>query len=238
MYSVTKLLLILIISGPLISGKSFPQVTAVSSPLFKGDEVGLSLTIPTVSRRRESLICRQAYIYHSSGFRIPANAEKPEWWWRTLACIPYLISLKMSDTGFYIQPFVENFKCFEDLVYYIPGAVNRLPSWFPMIYCYLAIVVVVKNKEWPLFFRFHVMMGILLEIALQVIWYSSNFMPLVHFNGMFGMYYWAGVALAYVLIMMKCIRCALLGTFVKIPLVSESAFLHSLFHLGGFQRPF
>ncbi|KAF7805891.1 protein TIC 20-IV, chloroplastic [Senna tora] len=144
----------------------------------------------------------------------------------------------MSDTGFYIQPFVENFKYFEDLVYYIPGAVNRLPSWFPMIYCYLAIVGVVKNRDLPLFFRFHVMMGILLEIGLQVIWYSSNFMPLVHFNGTLGMYYWAGVALAYVLVMMECVRCALLGTFVKIPLVSESAFLHSLFHLGGFQRPF
>ncbi|KAK4255452.1 hypothetical protein QN277_008454 [Acacia crassicarpa] len=222
-----------------VQGKSFPQITVVPSPLFKGGQASRLVALPTISQRRKSMTCRQAFIYHSSGFRIPSTAEKPEWWWRTLSCIPYLMSLKMSDTGFYIQPFIENFKIFQDLVYYIPGAVNRLPTWFPMIYCYLAVVVVVKNKDLPLLFRFHVMMGILLEIALQVLWYSSNFMPLVHFNGgTFGMYYWAGVALAYVLIMMECIRCALLGTFVNIPLVSQSAFIHTLFHLGGLGRPF
>lgn len=225
---------------PSISGKSFRQITAVPSSLFEGGQASRLVALPTtISQRRTSLTCRQAFIYHSSGFRIPASAEKPAWWWRTLSCVPYLLSLKMSDTGFYIQPFIENFKIFQDLVYYIPGAVNRLPNWFPMLYCYLAIVIVVKNKDLPILFRFHVMMGMLLEIALQVLWCSSNFMPLLHFNGgTLAMYYWAGVALAYILIMMKCIRCALLGTFVEIPFVSQSAFIHILFHLGGFGRPF
>ena len=26
--------------------------------------------------------------------------EEPEWWWRALSYIPYLITLQMSDTGF------------------------------------------------------------------------------------------------------------------------------------------
>ncbi|TKY49217.1 TIC 20-IV [Spatholobus suberectus] len=218
-------------------GKSAIQLTAVSSPLFADKEARLSLRLP-LSRRCNSTIRGQAFIYHSSGFRIPANAEKPEWWWRTLSCVPYLIALQLSATGIYLEPFIEKFPFFQNLIFYIPGAVNRLPNWFPMLYCYVAIVWVVKNKDLPLIFRFHVMMGMLLELALQIVWISSNFMPLIHFKGTLGMYYWAGVALAYILIMARCIRCALLGTFVSIPVLSESAFLHSLFSLGGFQRPF
>ncbi|XP_027361925.1 protein TIC 20-IV, chloroplastic [Abrus precatorius] len=220
-------------------GKSAIRLTAASSPLFTDKEARLSLRLPmSQTRRCNSKICGQAFIYHSSGFRIPANAEKPEWWWRTLSCVPYLAALQMSATGIFLERLLDKFPFFGNLIFYIPGAVNRLPNWFPMLYCYVAIVGVVKNKEFPLIFRFHVMMGMLLEIALQIVWVSSNFMPLIHFKGTLGMYYWAGVALAYILIMIGCIRCALLGTFVSIPVVSESAFVHSLFGLGGFQWPF
>ncbi|KAE9599841.1 putative chloroplast protein import component Tic20 [Lupinus albus] len=154
-------------------GKSSTPLTAISSPLFTDNQARLSLKAPLP--RRCSKICGQAYIYHDSGFRIPANAERPEWRWRTLSCVPYLVALHMSATGF------------------------------------------------------HMMMGMLLEIGQQIVWVSSNFLPLIHFKGTLGLYYWAGVALAYILVMMECIRCALLGTFVKIPLVSESAFIHSIF---------
>ncbi|WJX69201.1 hypothetical protein P8452_53482 [Trifolium repens] len=218
-------------------GKSATQLTAVSSPLSTDNHGPLSLSVPK-SRRTGSSTRPQAYIYHWSGFRIPANAEKPEWWWRTLSCVPYLIALQMSATGYYLEPLLDKFKLFENVIFYIPGAVNRLPTWFPILYCYLAIVVVVKNKDFPLIFRFHLMMGMLLEIALQIVWVVSNFMPLIHFKGTLGMYYWAAVGLTYIIITMHSIRCALLGTFSNIPVISESAFLHSLFSLGGFQRPF
>ncbi|KAG4960701.1 hypothetical protein AAZX31_13G248400 [Glycine max] len=219
-------------------GKSSIQLTPVSTSLFTDKEANLSLRLP-ISQRFNSKICGQAFKYHASGFRIPANAEKPEWWWRTLSCIPYLIALQMSSTGYYLDPFIQKFPFFQNLIFYIPGGVNRLPIWFPMLYCYVAIVWVVKNKDLPLIFRFHVMMGMLLELALQIVYTSSNFMPLIHFpGGTLGMYYWTGVALAYIFTMIMCIRSALLGRFVRIPLVSESAFIHSLFSLGGFQRPF
>jgi len=96
----------------------------------------------------------------------------------------------------------------------------------------------VKNRDFPLILRFHVMMGMLLEIAFQIVYVASNYMPLIHFKGTLGMYYWAGVALAYIAIIMHSIRCALLGTFSNIPVISESALLHSLFNIRGFQWPF
>jgi uncharacterized membrane protein len=144
----------------------------------------------------------------------------------------------MSLTGYFLRPLLDKFILFENVKFYIPGAVNQLPTWFPILYCYLASVVVVKNRDFPLFFRFHVMMGMLLEIALQIVWVASNFMPLIYSKGTLGMYYWAAVGLTYIIITMHSIRCALLGTFSNIPVISESAFLHSLFSLGGFQRPF
>ena len=191
-----------------------------------------------MSRRHSSSIRLEAYVYHWSGFLIPANAEKPEWWWRTLSCIPYLIALHMSAVGYYLQPLLDKFNLFENSIFYIPGAVNRLLTWFPILYCNLAIELVVKNRDFPLILRFHVMMGMLLKIAFQIVYVASNYMPLIHFKGTLGMYYWAGVALAYIAIIMHSIRCALLGTFSNIPVISESALLHSLFNIRGFQWPF
>ncbi|KAJ6770410.1 PROTEIN TIC 20-II CHLOROPLASTIC [Salix purpurea] len=50
-----------------------------------------------------------------------------------------------------------------------------------------------------------------LETGLQLLWNTSNFFPLIHYNGMFGMHYWAGVGPAYIVILLQCIRCALAG---------------------------
>ncbi|EEF44503.1 protein TIC 20-IV, chloroplastic [Ricinus communis] len=216
--------------------KKFSHLSAASTSLF-GDQNNVLHGIPRLPTRRRSPELPRAY--KSDFFRLPfpVLAEKPEWWWRTLACLPYLISLYMSDTGNFIQPFLEHYDYF-GLVYFVPGAVSRLPAYFPMVYYYIALLGVVKNKQVPHFFRFHLMMGMLLETALQVVWYTSNFFPLIHFNGTYGMYYWAGVGFAYILILLQCVRCALAGGYAQMPLISDAALVHTMFNIGGFQRPF
>ncbi|CAJ2660426.1 unnamed protein product [Trifolium pratense] len=218
--------------------KSATRLTAVSSPLFTDNHGHFSLNVPK-SRRSCSSTRPQAYIYHWSGFRIPVNAEKPEWWWRTLSCIPYLLALQLSTTGNYLVPLINKFELDRNVLFYIPGALTRLPFWFHILYGFLATEAVVKNRDFfPLSFRFHVMTGVLLETALQIVSQASNFMPLIHFQGTLGTYYWAALSMTYIIITMYCIRCALLGKFSNIPVISQSAFLHSLFNLGRFQRPF
>ncbi|KAK3227260.1 hypothetical protein Dsin_007122 [Dipteronia sinensis] len=189
-------------------------------------------------RRQRSLVPLRAASKETFSFRIPAVKEKPEWWWRTLACIPYLIALQISDVGYYLQPFSQHYELFENLIFYVPGAITRLPSWFTLMYCYLAYCWVVKNKDWPLFFRFHLMMGMLLETGLQICWYTFNFMPLIHYNGKFGMQFWAAMGFAYITVLLQCVRAAISRSFIHIPFVSEAAFIHSLFHIGGYHRPF
>lgn len=222
--------------SPRFTEQPFSHLSAASTSLFRGQD-GLLNGIPCLPRQRRSLKPLKAYKDYFFSFRYPVLAEKPEWWWRTLACVPYLIALQISHTGFYLQPFLEHYEFLGDLIYFIPGAITRLPDWFTIFYFYCCFAIV-KNKDWPHFFRFHLIMSMLLETALQVVWYTSNFMPLIHFNGTFGMHYWAGVGFAYILILFQCVRCALAGGYAHIPIISDAAYIHTLFNMGGFQRPF
>ncbi|KAJ4729889.1 protein TIC 20-I, chloroplastic-like [Melia azedarach] len=214
------------------------QLYSTSSSFFAGEQRLLSHTNLTLPRRHRSAMLPRAAAKDAFGFRVPVITVKPEWWWRTLACVPYLIALQISDVGFYLQPLSEHYELFENLVYFVPGAITRLPSWFTLVYCYVAYVGIVKNKDWPHFFRFHLMMGMLLETALQIVWYTCNFMPLIHFRGTFGMQFWGGIGFAYITVLLLCVRCALSGSYVQIPFVSDAAFIHTLFNIGSFHRPF
>ncbi|KAG6722479.1 hypothetical protein I3842_03G162800 [Carya illinoinensis] len=218
-------------------GMSFIH-SAASSKLLGGEQIGLSPAIPVLPRQRKALTPVRASKNNPFSYRLPIMNEKPEWWYRILACVPYLLALQMSDTAFYVLPFLERYEVLESLYYYIPGAVRRLPWWFNFAHFYLAYLGVVRNNKWPHYLRFHVAMGFLLESALMVVVNSSNLMPLIHFQGTFGLYYWAAVGFIYIVVMLECVRCALAGTYVKLPLISDSAFIHTLFRVGGYQRPF
>ncbi|XP_065873215.1 protein TIC 20-IV, chloroplastic [Euphorbia lathyris] len=219
--------------------KQLSHLSAASTAFFGDQHVEQApYGIPWLPIRGRSSGLPKAHKSNIFRLPFPVSAEKPEWWWRTLSCLPYLIALQMSDTGSFIQPFLDNYEFLADLVYYIPGAISRLPILFPMIYCFIGYLCIVKNKDLPHFFRFHFMMGMLLETSLQVVWCTSNFFPLIHYNGILGMYYWAGVGLAYILVLLHCVRCALAGGYASVPGISDAALVHTLFNIGSFQRPF
>lgn len=218
------------------TGTSLSSTVSVPSSAFlSGDQGTLKNIMPVLPCRLRFSKQARAHndMFHDS--QLPKMTEKPKWWMRTLACVPYLIALQMSDTGFYLQRFLEYHENLEDVLYYIPGAVNRLPTWFPMLYCYFGYIGVVKNEDLPHFFRYHMMMAMLLEIALQILWYSSNFAPLIHFKGTFAMHYWAAVGFFYIVLLLECIRCALGGKYVKIPFLKESAITQTKYTTKGFK---
>ncbi|KAK4794651.1 hypothetical protein SAY86_012645 [Trapa natans] len=206
------------------------KLPVASETLFRTGEGEGSHRIGHMTLRKSR--CPRAYMDFPYGIPFPEPKKKPEWWWRTLACIPYLMALQISDAGFYFQPLMESYEQFEFLSYYVPGAIRRLPSWFLMVYCFSLYLGVVRNKQWPHFFRYHVMMGLMLENALQIVWHVSNFMPLINFWGKLGMCYWATVGLAFITFLLVCIRCALAGKYVDIPFISSAAFLHTPYSKG------
>lgn len=159
-------------------------------------------------------------------FRYPQMTKKPRWFWRTLACIPYLMPLHetwmYAETAYHLHPFLEDF---EFLTYPFLGFIGQLPTWFLMAYFFAAYLGVVRRKEWPHFFRFHVVMGMLLEIALQVIGTISRWMPLAVYWGKIGMHFWTAMAFAYLFTVLECMRCALGGMYADVPFVCDAAYI-------------
>ncbi|KAK6256798.1 hypothetical protein QUC31_000257 [Theobroma cacao] len=202
------------------------HLSAASTPLLSGDQGSLSHTLPSLPRRRRSSMGPRASKDVPYSFRYPQMTKKPRWWWRTLACLPYLMPLHetwmYAETAYHLHPFLEDL---EFLTYPFLGAIGSLPSWFLMAYFFVAYLGVVRRKEWPHFFRFHVVMGMLLEIALQVIGTVSRWMPLAVYWGKLGMHFWTAVAFAYLFTVLECIRCALAGMYADIPFVCDAAYI-------------
>ncbi|XP_017621250.1 protein TIC 20-I, chloroplastic-like isoform X2 [Gossypium arboreum] len=71
----------------------FLRLSAASSPLLSGDLGGLSQALPSLPRRRGSNLVPRASKDVPYSFRFPPMTKKPKWWWRTLACLPYLMPL-------------------------------------------------------------------------------------------------------------------------------------------------
>ncbi|XP_020242131.1 protein TIC 20-I, chloroplastic-like [Asparagus officinalis] len=215
------------------SGPFTCHLSSASTSLLRGDHGSFTSMIPilyrshtTGSKNRSTTIVPRASKDVPYSFRYPAMTKKPRWWWRTLACIPYLMPLHetwmYAETAYHLHPFLEDF---EFLTYPFLGFIGQLPSWFLMAYFFAAYLGVVRRKEWPHFFRFHVVMGMLLEIALQVIGTVSRWMPLAVYWGKLGVHFWTAVAFAYLFTVLECMRCALGGMYADIPFVCDAAYI-------------
>ncbi|KAK8954597.1 hypothetical protein KSP39_PZI002916 [Platanthera zijinensis] len=178
------------------------------------------------SRRGGSMLARASKDVPLSGYRYPAMMKKPRWWWRTLACIPYLMPLHetwmYAETAYNLHPFLEDF---EFLTYPFLRFIGSFPGWFLMAYFFVAYLGVVRRKEWPHFFRFHVVMGMLLEIMLQVTGTVSRWLPLGLYWGKLGMHFWTALAFSYLFTVLECLRCALAGMYADVPFASDAAYI-------------
>ncbi|KAK4745717.1 hypothetical protein SAY87_012029 [Trapa incisa] len=203
-----------------------PNFSASSTPLLNGEHGGLSSLLPPITKRHKTRMSPQVSKDVPYSYRYPPMTKKPRWWWRTLACLPYLMPLHetwmYSETAYHLHPFLEDF---EFLTYPFLGAIGSLPSWFLMAYFFVAYLGIVRRKEWPHFFRFHVVMGMLLEIALQVIGTVSRWMPLGVYWGKLGMHFWTAVSFAYMFTVLECIRCALAGMYADVPFACDAAYI-------------
>ncbi|KAK9266629.1 hypothetical protein L1049_003581 [Liquidambar formosana] len=126
-----------------------PLLSAASTSLLSGDPGGLSQIIPKKPRRCGSPVPPRASKDVPYSFRYPVMTKKPKWWWRALACLPYLMPLHeiwmYAETAYYLHPFLEDFKF---LTYPFLGAIGRLPSWFLMAYFFVAYLGIVRKKEY------------------------------------------------------------------------------------------
>ncbi|KAH7428987.1 hypothetical protein KP509_09G025900 [Ceratopteris richardii] len=148
----------------------------------------------------------------------PPMTKRPRWWWRILACIPYLIPLSetwmYAETAYSLHGFLEDYKF---ATYPFLTFIGKLPSWFLLAYFFSAYLGVVRNNRWPHFFRFHVVTGMLLEIIVQVIGTVNDWVPQSLYWEKIGAHYWLALAFAFLFIVAECIRCALKGMYADVP---------------------
>lgn len=208
-------------------GMAYTDMSSASSLLLSGGQNLLSRTIPVLPSLRKSCRAPRAMKEGSSaGFKFPPMTRKPRWWWRTLACIPYLLPIHQvwmyAKTAYNLHPFIE---AFEFLTYPFFMSIGSLPRWSLIAYFLIAYLTIVRRKEWPHFFRFHVAVGMLIEIALQVTGLVSRWMPLGFYWGKIGMHFWTTAFFLYLFTSIECVRCALTGMYADIPFVCDAAYI-------------
>lgn len=152
--------------------------------------------------------------------------EKPEWWWRTLACIPYLMNFYDHRAWAYayptrnVSPFL---KAWESHTFPLFFAICHLPNFILSGYAVLCYFGIVRQKRWPRFLRLHVMTSVLMGSALQIIGVVSGWCP----SWFFPPHFWFAASIVFLLTEMYCMGCALRGKCPDIPLVSDAAYLHT-----------
>ncbi|KAK1309046.1 hypothetical protein QJS10_CPA09g01654 [Acorus calamus] len=160
----------------------------------------------------------------------PKMIEKPKWYWRTLSCVPYLLPLHeaiyMAENSFHLAPLLGEYN--ELLTQSFMDTIALVPSWFFMVYFCAVSLFLIRRRELPHFFRFHVLMALLLDNVLQIICTSCNWFPVFFFKGnRLLIHFWTGVALAYIFTVLECMRCALYGAYADVPSVADAAYIHT-----------
>ncbi|KAK4599854.1 hypothetical protein RGQ29_009771 [Quercus rubra] len=182
-------------------GKPLLHLSAASTQLLSGDQGSLLRTIPLLPRRQKSRMTPQASKDVPYSFRFPPMTKKPRWWWRTLACLPYLMPLHetwmYAETAYHLHPFLEDFEFLTYPISWSHWAVAKLVLDGILFVAYLGIV---RRKEWPHFFRFHVVMVCCWRL------HCSR-------------------GIAYLFTVLESIRCALAGMYADIPFVCDAAYI-------------
>ncbi|GLT57988.1 hypothetical protein SLA2020_309170 [Shorea laevis] len=208
-----------------VRGLHLLHLSAASASLLSGDPGGLSYSIPYISKCRSNLV-PQASKDFFKGFSYPPMSKKPRWWWRTLACLPYLLPLHQSwlyaETAYNLHPFLE---AFESWTSPFLEAIGRFPRWSFLAYFVVGYLCVVRRQEWPHFFRFHVVMGLLLEIALHVTGALNRVTPGAVYWGNIGMQFWTIFLFGFLFTVLECMRCALVGMYADVPYICKAAYV-------------
>ncbi|XP_057470788.1 protein TIC 20, chloroplastic-like [Actinidia eriantha] len=215
----------------LISSRGSPllHLGAVSTPLLSGHRGSLSHTIPMLPSQQLPFLTPRASKddVPTGSFRYPAMTTKPRWWWRVLACVPYLLPFHntwvYTETAYHLHAFFEVFNIWTKpfLV-----SLSRLPSWFFFTYVILGHLCVVRRKEWPHFLRFNVAMGLLMDLSLQIVGIvTKRWMPRAIYWGKLGMHFWTFFGFAFLFTVIECVRCTLMGKYADVPFVSDAAYI-------------
>ncbi|KQK15661.1 protein TIC 20-I, chloroplastic [Brachypodium distachyon] len=174
--------------------------------------------------RRSEVGCRASSL---ASFSYPELTAKPRWWWRTLACVPYLLPLhnmwSYADVIYQLHTYLQGFS----LVYTFIDTMTLLPGWLLLVIFMTVYFFVVRRKWSPHFMRFHVILAILLDTGSQAVATMCTWMPSIVYQGKPMQHFWMAIAFIQIFTVLECMRCALAGMYPNVPFISHTAFIHS-----------
>jgi hypothetical protein len=153
---------------------------AISSSFAKHDPIkGIKPLLSTRSLcPRTQVACQASF----ASFSFPKLESKPKWWWRTLACVPYLLPLHNmwlhADAIYHLHPYLQRF----NLLYAFIDTMAVLPGWLFLVIFMTIYFFVVRRKWSPHFLRFHIILAILLDTGSQALVTSCNWNPSIIFR--------------------------------------------------------
>lgn len=205
------------------------RIASSSTTFLEGEDFGglrKYLHITSFKRPRKACGPRAASDDVPTFKGYPAMTKRPRWWWRVLACIPYLMPLNevwmYAETAYSLHSFLEDY---EFCTYPFLSFIGKLPSWFLLAYFFGAYLGIVRNNRWPHFLRFHVVTGMLLEILVQVVGTVNDWVPQSLYWGKLGAHYWLVLAFTFLFTVVECIRCALCGMYADVPFISDASYM-------------
>lgn len=162
-----------------------------------------------------------------ASFSYPELSSKPKWWWRTLACVPYLLPLhnmwSHADAVYQLHPYLQQFGLF----YAFIDTMALVPGWLFLVIFMTVYFFVVRRKWSPHFLRYHIILAILLDTGSQALATMCNWNPSIVFQGKPMAYFWMTLAFIQIFTVIECMRCALAGVYPNVPFISHTAFIHS-----------
>ena len=184
--------------------------------------------IPSLSIRHNqhprSVSCQASSL---ASFSYPELTSKPRWWWRTLACVPYLLPLhnmwSYADVIYQLHTYLQGFS----LLYTFIDTMTLCPGWLFLVIFMTVYFFVVRRKWSPHFLRFHVILAILLDTGSQAVATMCTWMPSMVYQGKPMQYFWMSIAFIQIFTVLECMRCALCGMYPNVPFISHTAFIHS-----------
>jgi len=159
------------------------------------------------------------------GWKFGRNEGPMSWGWKLMCAILYMLPwVDVTEKTVY---FIERFPAFHWTEYFTEPFEHwfYIHEWAPLIIFFGTYLGIVRNKKIPHVARYHIMMGIMLDIVAMILIVVEENMP-------YGLLWtpWSDLFYALTfwfvfLLVVYCLLFCFIGWYCEIPLISEGVYM-------------
>lgn len=158
------------------------------------------------------------------GWKFGRNEGPMTWPWKLLCAVLYM--LPWVDASENTAYFVERWPSFSWLMYFTEPFEHwfYIHEWAPLIIFFATYLGIVRSKKIPHVARFHVMLGVMLDIVAMILMILEENLPLwVLWTPISDLFYACSFWFVFLLVA-YCLFFCFLGWYCEIPFITEGVF--------------